>query len=140
MNHHHKIFIVTLLTNSAIALGDIAVGFLFLYKTFFTEHIPLLQLLFSHIPSQDGIGAFYFFSHGAIKLFLLWALFSKKMWGYPLAIAFLAGFSAYQAFTLTIHFSWFVTGLLIFNLFVSWAIWKEYTINMQSLREDSVDQ
>jgi uncharacterized membrane protein len=68
----------------------------------------------------------YFFSHGIIKLFLVWGLLTNRLWAYPTAIVFLAGFSLYQIFDLFIHFSWFTALLLIVNGMTIFFIAREY--------------
>lgn len=107
----HRAFITTVLANCVIALGDTVVGFLFLYKKLL-HFFPFIE---NALARTEHIGAFYFFSHGAVKLFLVWGLARQKLWAYPTAMSFLTGFNIYQIYLLLDHFSWFVAGLLVFN-------------------------
>lgn len=107
----HRAFITTVLANCIIALGDTVVGFFFVYKRLL-NFFPFLAKALAH---TDHIGAFYFFSHGAVKLFLVWGLARQKLWAYPTAMSFLTAFNIYQIYLLIDHFSWFVAGLLVFN-------------------------
>lgn len=129
----HTTYITTIIINSMIALGDIAIGAMFLYQhtiismlnRYSAVHFivtPVQQIL----THGDGVGAFYFFSHGAVKLFLIWGLLRNKLWAYPTAMIFLTGFNVYQIGLLSHSFSWFIALLLFFNSVTVLAIAAEY--------------
>lgn len=46
-------------------------------------------------------GVFYLLSHGLVKVVLVLLLWRRKLWAYPLAVAVLALFIAYQVFRWT---------------------------------------
>jgi uncharacterized membrane protein len=70
--------------------------------------------------------AFYLFIHGVIKIFLVIALWERKLWAYPTAIAIFFAFIAYQAYRYTFSFSPFLIILSIFDIFVIIMTYFEY--------------
>ena len=129
----HRAYFATIITNSAIAVGDVTVGFLFLYRSTITtvlttsKHLHgIAKPVTETLTHAAGVGAFYFFSHGIVKLFLLWGLLQKKLWAYPIAMLFLTGFNVYQIMLLARSFSWLIMGLLLFNSMTVLLIAAEY--------------
>lgn len=131
----HKAFVFTVLLNGIVGTLDIAIGIFFAFQVSATSFAALYTHTFigtfftwaiALIGTHSQMGAFYFFSHGAVKLFLVWGLYRKKLWAYPFAIAFLSGFSVYQAFTLIASYSGFVFTLLLINIVVIILIGHEY--------------
>ncbi len=142
----HTIFIAAVLLNGVIGALDIILGTLFIlspnlliviepYRT-----LPIGTIIYTILSFIDtharSMGAFYFFSHGAIKLFLVWGLYTARIWVYPIAIAFLAGFSLYQGYALSIEYSFFVAFLLACNVVVIGLIAHEYTIIKKTILAD----
>ena len=135
--HLHKVFLATIVINGVIAVLDILAGFFFAYNhlidpylTSLTQQGGIIATLAALIQNMSGrvqaIGAFYFFSHGAVKALLVWGLWKTKLWAYPVSIIFLSGFSIYQLYEIIIHFSFIVTAFLLFNTVVIILVINEY--------------
>ena len=118
----HRAFLITVVINGCIALGDFTVGLFFLFEKQIDAAVH-----FTHIAAQDQhMGIVYFFSHSVIKLFLTWGLLTNRLWAYPLAIIFLSGFGIYQIIDLFFVFSWFTMVLLLVNTVTVYFIAREY--------------
>jgi len=133
----HRAFVTTVFINGIIAVLDILAGFFFAsqsiidpYLTTVVQRGGFIGTIASVIQSMSGrvqaIGAFYFFSHGAVKILLVWGLWKSKLWAYPVSIVFLAGFSLYQLYEILVHFSFIVTAFLLFNTIVIILVIQEY--------------
>jgi uncharacterized membrane protein len=131
----HSAFFATVILNGLIAIADIFAGLFFIFERsiasfLYTYHYPLANIVRAIVltlTSQNQLmGILYFFSHGIVKLFLVWGLLTNRLWAYPLSIVFLTGFSLYQLYDLFIHFSWFTVLLLIVNVFTIFFIAREY--------------
>jgi uncharacterized membrane protein len=71
-------------------------------------------------------GSVYLFVHGLAKVVLVVGLLRGQRWAYPVGIAFLSLFVAYQLYRLSYQFS---PGLLLLTLFdgvIVGLIWREY--------------
>jgi len=68
----------------------------------------------------------YLLGHGALKLFIVIALFRRKRWAYNTAIGILCVFVVIQVSRIFYSYS---TGLLLFTLTdvaIAWLIWAEF--------------
>jgi uncharacterized membrane protein len=74
-------------------------------------------------------GAIYLLSHGAVKIMLVVALLRRLWWAYPVSIAFLLAFIAYQLYRITIAPTAGMILLTAFDLFVTWLVWREYRLH-----------
>jgi uncharacterized membrane protein len=91
---------------------------------FFASHISSIA---SHAsPRVQLFGALYLLSHGAIKIFLVWALIKKKLWAYPAAIAIFSLFILYQLAYVTAGNWMFVAPFALFEIFLLGLIVHEY--------------
>lgn len=135
--HLHKAFLTTVIINGVIALLDIMAGFFFAFQQTITPFLSglsqdsgTLSFIATLIQNMSArvqtIGAFYFFSHGAVKLLLIWGLWKSKLWAYPVSIIFLSGFSVYQLYESITHYSFIVTAFLLFNTIVIILVIHEY--------------
>ncbi len=131
----HKAFFATVIVNACIALADITAGFFFLFEQKITAilyfyHYPfssIIQTVIMHISVQNQtMGMIYFFSHGIVKMTLVWGLLTNRLWAYPLAVVLLSGFSLYQLYDLSVRFSFFTVLLLIVNIITVIFISREY--------------
>ncbi len=131
----HKAFFATIIVNGCIAITDIFAGLFFVFQQRITaylyfSHYPfsaILQKVILSISAQNQtMGIVYFFSHGIVKLILVWGLWTNRLWAYPLAIVLLGGFSLYQIVTLFKSFSWFTILLLVVNVITVFFISREY--------------
>ncbi|MCX6765773.1 MAG: DUF2127 domain-containing protein [Candidatus Moranbacteria bacterium] len=76
--------------------------------------------------SSQIFGGLFLLSHGLIKIFLIAALFRKKLWAYPLAIAVFGIFIFYQMYRYSIsHSAWLIV-LTILDIFVVTLTYLEY--------------
>ncbi|MEO5646106.1 MAG: DUF2127 domain-containing protein [Candidatus Paceibacterota bacterium] len=130
-----KAFFATVIVNGCIALADLAAGCFFLFKQQITAYLyfannPIsrtLQSAVTSISSQNQMmGIIYFFSHGLVKLILVWGLLTNRLWAYPFAVVLLSGFTLYQLYDIIIHFSFFTLLLLTVNLITIFFISREY--------------
>ena len=131
----HKAFFATVIVNGCIAVADIAAGLFFVFQRQITTYLyfsnypfsTVLQKVVLNISTQNqSIGMIYFFSHGIVKLILVWGLWTNRLWAYPLAIVLLGGFSVYQIVTLFTNVSMFTILLLIVNVITVFFISREY--------------
>lgn len=131
----HKAFFATMIVNGCIAVADLAAGFFFLFEqkivaALYLYHYPfsgIIQSVASTISAQNQLmGIIYFFSHGVVKMILVWGLLTNRLWAYPLAIILLSGFSLYQIYDLFHRFSWFTVLLLVVNVITIFFISREY--------------
>lgn len=70
--------------------------------------------------------AVYLFSHGVIKIFLVVALFKRKLWAYPLAIFFFLLFILYQIYRFSYDHSFWLVLLTIFDIVIIVLTYLEY--------------
>ncbi|MHB8465839.1 MAG: DUF2127 domain-containing protein [Acidimicrobiales bacterium] len=71
--------------------------------------------------------ALYLLSHGLAKVVLVVAVLREQLWAYPGMIALLGVFIAYQLYRLAIHATLGLSLLTVFDGFVVWLTWREYT-------------
>lgn len=80
-----------------------------------------------HLASgTQTFAAFFLLWHGAIKVGLVWALFLKYPWAYPVAIFAFTLFLAYQFYRYSHTHSIWLVGLSVLDLFVIAVTWLEY--------------
>ncbi|HVM64092.1 MAG TPA: DUF2127 domain-containing protein [Acidimicrobiales bacterium] len=72
-------------------------------------------------------GAAYLLIHGGAKLVLVVLVLRNKLWAYPWLVALLLAFVVYQTYRLTQKPSFGLIALTLFDLFVAWLTWREYT-------------
>lgn len=77
--------------------------------------------------SSARFGAVYLLSHGAVKIVLVAALLRNNLWAYPWMIAFLLAFIVYQVYRLTFAPSIGLLLLTVFDAFVVWLTYREYS-------------
>jgi uncharacterized membrane protein len=83
-----------------------------------TEHLSSGTTLF---------GAVYLLSHGISKIVLVALVLRNKLWAYPWLMALLGVFIVYQVYVLIfVRFSWGLTVLTAFDVFLVWLTWHEY--------------
>lgn len=69
---------------------------------------------------------FYLMSHGIIKCILVYLLWRRKLWAYPLTIVALILFIAYQLYRYVISPSDFLIYLTILDIIMIFLTYKEY--------------
>ena len=82
----------------------------------------------AHDFSLSGkyFGMLFLLSHGVIKLFLIVALYKKKLWAYPTAMAVFSLFILYQMYRYSFSHSFWLVVLSILDIFVIWLTVLEY--------------
>lgn len=75
-----------------------------------------------------SFAAFYLFSHGAVKLFLVAGLLRNKLWAYPVSLVVLGLFILYQTYRFTFTHSLGLIALTAFDLIVIWLVTHEYRL------------
>ncbi len=85
--------------------------------------------------SQESISfvATYLPLHGNAKLLLVAALLRGRLWAYPLSIAVLAGFIAYQLYDIATEWPSFgMIALTLFDVVLTWLAWREWQHHKES--------
>jgi uncharacterized membrane protein len=88
--------------------------------------------LTGHLAQTRVFGAIYLLSHGAVKIVLVVALLKRLWWAYPVSIAFLVAFIAYQLYRIAVAPTTGMIVLTIFDVFVTWLVWREYQIHRRT--------
>lgn len=71
--------------------------------------------------------ATYLLLHGIAKLVLVGALLRGRLWAYPLSIAVLVGFIAYQVYDIPTEGAGFgMVALTLFDIVLTWLAWREW--------------
>lgn len=140
------LFYTSVSLKGLISLAEVAAGLLFLLVP--AEAIArgadrlsrMLPSALQSVPTHllhaaaefSGAGAlflaFYLFSRGLIKALLIFALLRSKLWAYPLSLAVLGAFLAYQLYQIATTGSRVVIGVTLFDLVVMFSIWREYRL------------
>ena len=85
----------------------------------------LVKLSHSLSISAQYFGAFYLFSHGAIKVILIYFLFKRRLWSYPVMIVFLFLFIVYQLYRYNYSQEFYLILLSIFDaLLIMLTVWE----------------
>jgi len=83
----------------------------------------------------DGqhFAALYLLFHGIAKTSLATLLLMGQRIAYPVAIAFFSAFVCYALYRLLdIHWSWFLLGFVLFDIFTIAVIWREWMAERQA--------
>jgi len=78
--------------------------------------------------STQHFYAFYLFSHGIVKVFLVIGLLRRQLWAYPASLVVLSLFIAYQLYRYTHTRGVGLIVLTVFDLVVMVLIWHEYKL------------
>ncbi len=70
--------------------------------------------------------AWYLFSHGLIKLVLVAAVLTNRVWAYPAFIAVMIGFIIYQVYRMTFDVTFVLVAITLLDLIVLFLAWHEY--------------
>jgi uncharacterized membrane protein len=70
--------------------------------------------------------AFYLFSHGLIKLWLIIGLLRKRLWYYPVAMVVFTLFVAYQVYRYNFTHSVWLLLVTVLDILVVGLVWHEY--------------
>jgi uncharacterized membrane protein len=61
-----------------------------------------------------------------VKLVLVWALYRRKLWAYPAAIAVFAAFGVYQMYRYFVSASFSMIALTVLDVIIIVLTWIEY--------------
>ena len=70
--------------------------------------------------------AWYLFSHGLIKLVLVVAVLTNRVWAYPAFIVAMIGFIIYQVYRMTFEVTFVLVAITLLDLVVLLLAWHEY--------------
>ena len=76
--------------------------------------------------SSQHFAAFYLFSHGIIKTWVIIGLLRNKLWYYPIAMIVFVIFVAYQLFRFQITHSIWLLAITVVDAIVIGLTWHEY--------------
>ena len=76
--------------------------------------------------STQHFVAFYLFSHGIVKLFVIIGLLRKKYWAYPASIAVFSGFIVYQLYRYSHTHSFWLLVFTVFDIIVIYLTIHEW--------------
>jgi len=91
---------------------------------FIATHLLRLSKQFS--ASTQLFAAAYLLIHGVVKIGLVWALYRKKLWAYPAAIAIFAAFAVYQMYRYFVSASLAMIALTVLDAGIIVLTWIEY--------------
>ena len=91
-----------------------------LISRFFLDSLQWLTLSTQHFI------AFYFISHGIIKLFIGYNILKKRYWAYPFALIIFSLFTLYQVYLYIESWSLWMIGLIIVDIGVAVLTYVEY--------------
>lgn len=74
----------------------------------------------------QSFAAWYLFSHGLIKLVLVVAVLTNRIWAYPTFIVTMIGFILYQVYRMTFDVSFVLVAITVLDLIVLFLAWHEY--------------
>jgi uncharacterized membrane protein len=77
-------------------------------------------------PEGLGTSIAFLLSHGAVKVFLVWNLLRGRVWAYPVTVAALSLFVAYQTFELSRHASATLAFLTVLDACIIALTWHEW--------------
>lgn len=87
----------------------------------------LLMRSVQHLSlSTETFAAVFLLWHGAVKVGVVWALWQKKFWAYPIAIVAFGLFLVYQLYRYSHTHSVWLLALSFLDLFVIVLTWLEY--------------
>ena len=88
----------------------------------------LLQSALKFSVATKTFAAFYLFSHGVVKLFLVAGLIRNRRRAYPASLVVLGLFILYQLYRFSFTHSIALIVLTVFDVVVIWLIWHEYRV------------
>ena len=88
------------------------------------------NLLLHATQNIGGITTFaiiYLWIHAGIKLIAVFGILRNKTWAYPFSLGSLGTLVIYQLYSLSERISVGMLLLTVFDIFIIWLIWREYT-------------
>ena len=81
--------------------------------------------------SASLFGAVYLLLHGLVKVVLVSAVLTGRLWAYPWMIGFLVVFISYQLYEMVVHFSVGLPLLTLFDIFIVVITVREYRLHRE---------
>jgi uncharacterized membrane protein len=78
--------------------------------------------------SAQAFAAGYLLIHGIVNGAIVVGLWRQKVWTYPIAIAALVAFIAYQMYLLSFHYSFWLAAFTVVDVAVIFLVWHEYGV------------
>jgi len=91
---------------------------------FIATHLLRLSKQFS--ASTQLFAAAYLLIHGFVKVALVWALYRRRLWAYPAAIAIFTAFGVYQMYRYFVSHSLAMIALTVLDAVIIALTWVEY--------------
>lgn len=89
----------------------------------------------------QSFAAWYLFSHGLIKLVLIAAVLTNRVWAYPAFIAAMIGFIVYQVYRMSFEVTFTLVAITVLDLVVLFLAWHEYGfVRRERRRRPDVDR
>ena len=79
-----------------------------------------------YTASSQHFLVFYLFTHGIVKLALIYVLYKEKIWAFPAAMSIFSLFVVYEAYRFLHTYSPFLLLAITFDLIIILLIWSEY--------------
>ncbi len=86
----------------------------------------LVQFASAYSGQTQFFAAIYLLVHGVVKIFLVYNLWRKKLWAYPIAIIIFSLFGIYQIYRFTFTHSFGLALLTVLDAAVIILSWLEY--------------
>ncbi len=93
-------------------------------RDFIAAHLLRLSERFS--AETQLFAAAYLLVHGVVKVAVVWALYRRRLWAYPAAVAVFAAFGAYQMYRYFVSPSFAMMALTVLDVVVIVLTWMEY--------------
>lgn len=94
----------------------------------------LRQAAQSFGTDAQSFAAWYLFSHGLVKLTLVLAILADRAWAYPVFIAGMIGFIAYQVYLMALQLSVPLVAITVLDLVVLALAVHEYRLRTRARR------
>ncbi len=153
--NYRTLFKATVIIKGLIAIGEVALGFLFAFLSYdvlfrfaaaltgdeLMEHPQdllwgIVATAFRSFTSTPrSVWAFIFLSHGVVKLILIAALLYNKEWAFPWSATIFTGFIAYQIWQMVFTPSWALAFITVLDAIVVILILHEYRLHKRRRRE-----
>jgi uncharacterized membrane protein len=88
----------------------------------------ILMLGHSLGGSSKAFAALYLASHGVVNGLVTLGLWKEKMWAYPISLAVIMGFIAYQLYLLAFGYSLWLVVLTVLDVAILLLAWHEYRL------------
>ena len=96
------------------------------------------RFISGYSSDMNSFMIFYLLSHGIVKLIIIYFLYKKKVWAYPVAIAVFTAFIIYQVYKYIYMHSFILIIATIVDIVLTILTVKEYIIRKKTLNKEEV--